>query len=106
LGAEASTGEMRASTRQYSATKAAPAPAAGTTAALVTAPPVVGRPMALAGIAMPARSAQDAGACAAAIGAVQAIRTNTAKPRPDKRSAPRSRGESMSSPWVQLASGA
>jgi hypothetical protein len=74
VGAEGSTGEIRAFTRQYSATKAAPAPAAGTTAALITAPPVVGSPMALAGIAMPARSAQDAGVCAAAMGAVQAIK--------------------------------
>src|SRR5580765_2954375 len=100
LGAEGSTGEIRAFTRQYSATKAAPAPAAGTTAALVTAPPVVGSPMALAGIAMPTRSAQDV--CAAAMGAVQAIRMSAAKPRPDKRSAPRPCGKSILSPWVQL----
>src|SRR3954462_7254147 len=82
LGAAGSTGEMLALTRQYSATRAAPAPAAGTTVAAVTVPPVVGSPMALAGIAMPARPAQDV--CAAAVGEAHAARTSAARLRPDK----------------------
>src|SRR5215472_2288058 len=98
LGAEGSTGETRPLTRQYSATNAAPAPAAGTRDALITAPPVVGSPMALAGIARPFRPAQDTGGCAAAMGAAQAIRTSAARPRLDKRSARRSCGEFISSP--------
>src|SRR4029077_7500650 len=102
LGAEGSTGEIRALTRQYSATKAAPEPAAGTTVALVTAPPVVGSPMALAGIAIPARSAQGVGACAATMGAVEAIKISAVQPRPDKRSALRSCRKSMSSPSVEI----
>jgi hypothetical protein len=57
-GAVTSIGLIAASTLQYSGTSAAPVPAAGTTAALVTVPPVVGKPIDAAGIAMPLRSAQ------------------------------------------------
>jgi hypothetical protein len=75
---------------------------AGTTAALVTAPPDVGSPMALAGIATPAKSAQAAGACAATMGTVQAINISAAKPRPDKRAALIPCSLSISSPWLQI----
>src|SRR5689334_3898653 len=97
LGAEGSTGEMLPLTRQYSATSAAPEPAAGTSVALVTVAPVVGNPMALAGIANPFRSPQATGA-AAAMGAVQASRMSATRPRPDKRSAPEACRQSISSP--------
>src|SRR5689334_18078173 len=58
LGAVVSTGLIEASTLQYSGTSAVPVPAAGTTVALVTTPPVVGKPIEVAGIAMPLSSAQ------------------------------------------------
>jgi len=89
---------MLAFTRQCSATVLV----AGTTAALVTAPPEGGSPMVLAGIPMPARLAQDAGVCAAAMGTVQAINISAAKPRPDKRAALIVRRLFISSPWLQI----
>src|SRR5437762_13674773 len=52
-GAVVSTGEILPLTRQYSGMAAAPVPEAGTIAADVTAAPLVGRPISLAGIVRP-----------------------------------------------------
>ena len=68
FGALPSTGEMLPLTRQYSGMAVAPVPLAATTAAVVTVPPVVGKAIDAAGIAMPASCVQPIGA-ADAVGA-------------------------------------
>src|SRR5947209_5622912 len=61
FGAAGSIGPMLPSTRQYSGSAPAPLPLAGTSVALVTRPPVVGSPIAEAGIVMPGSCAQVSG---------------------------------------------
>ncbi len=67
LGAVLSTGEMLPLTRQYSGMAVAPLPLGAVTTAVVTAPPLDGRPIEAAGIAMPASCVQLSGVAAGGV---------------------------------------
>src|SRR4051812_3322846 len=81
-GAVLSTGWRATVTLQYSPTTAAPVPDGATTAASVTWPPVVGRPMAAAGTATPVSPAQRVATSAALAGAAQPSAAMTARVTP------------------------
>jgi hypothetical protein len=81
-GAVLSTGWRATVTLQYSPMEEAPVPDGGTTAASVTSPPVVGRPMTRAGTATPNSSAHPLATSAALAGAAQPSEATTARTTP------------------------
>ena len=81
-GAAGSTGCSAALTLQYSPIAVVPLPDGATRAASVTSPPVVGRPMARAGISTPSSAAQRAAASVAPAGVVHPREATTARATP------------------------
>jgi hypothetical protein len=90
LGALGSTGLMSPCTLQYSPTAAGPAPAAGTTAVLVTTAPLVGSPMEAAVMDMPLSSSQVL-ACGGGTGSL-----SSSSPQPARASAAITAADSLS----------
>ena len=81
-GAALSTGWRATVTLQYSPMEEPPVPDGAMTTPSVTSPPVVGRPMTLAGTATPFRSAHRVATSAAPAGAAQPREATTARATP------------------------